>query len=601
MRISRILTRLLIGYSVSHLVLVAILGFVVSATIGQLLTMQMRERMYTLALAVSHQLEISPEGSAEPSLIEHLEHLGRETGFRLTLIRSDGSVCVDSEKGSEDIGPHGHRTEITEARRVGVGFAERFSSTLESPMMYLALRIPSNRKPRDDIAFVRVAHSSASLLALVRYYQFRWWSLLAILSCVGLVLVVVVTSWTLHPFHEFLQAAKRMSLGKIDPVPNLIGRRDEWGTLADSFRYLQTTLSRRESSALEYSEKMETVLASMKEGVIAIDGDDQILLANPAASLILNLDGIKLVERNLFDVIRAPELTRAIDQTRTHQSFTQVEFESTHLPRRTVSARTTPMLGSVAPQASDNGVSNAGAVIVLSDITEMRQLESMRQNFVANVSHELKTPLASIKAYAETLRMGALFDNNKNMDFVSQIESQADLLHQQIEDLLQLARVESGEQNWTIQAVSLNKASNAALEQFRSQATSRGIVLAAQLDARDPKVQADVDAVRIVLNNLVSNAIRYTQRGGTVTLETSQESGYAVVRVIDTGIGIDPEHHSRIFERFYRVDRARSRELGGTGLGLAIVKHFVQGFGGRVEVISQIDRGSTFAAWLPLR
>ncbi len=599
MRFSRVMTRLLVGYFLSHLVLVAMLGGVVSQSIAASLLQARRDRMSTLASALRQHVAELPEGVADPSLIQHFEILGRETGFRLTLIRSNGSVSVDSEKGIDDIGPHGHRTEITEARRAGVGFAERYSSTLGTDMVYFALRIPIGGLPASDIAFIRVANPAESIWGPVRSNQLRWWMLLLSLSCVALVAMTLWIFWVLRPFHECLRAAKLMSAGEFDSVPNLIERRDEWGTLADSFRFLQSTLFKRELSTLDYREKMETVLASMKEGIIALDGEDQILLANSAASLILNLNSIRLAERKLFDFVRVPELSRAIDQTRFQQSFSLVEFESTHLPRRTVSARVTPMLGSGLSTTADVE-STPGVVIVLSDVTEMRQLESVRQDFVANVSHELKTPLASIKAYAETLRLGALFDQEKNMEFVTQIESQADLLHRQIEDLLQLARVESGDQNWDIHSVALNQACNAAIEQFQSQALPRGVALAAQLDARGPTVQADGDAIRIVLNNLVSNALRYTRSGGKIILETTREDGYGVVRVIDTGIGIAPEHHARIFERFYRVDRARSRDLGGTGLGLAIVKHFVQGFGGRVELSSQVDQGSTFSVWLPL-
>ncbi len=602
MHMSRVLASLLVGYFVLHVVIVALLGSLVSGAIGESVMKAQREQMHTLALAVGQQIGALPGGATDASLLEHFESLGRETGFRLTLIRADGTVHVDSHKGTEEIGPHGYGTEITEARRVGSGFAERYSSTLGIPTMYFALRIPTDVKSGTGEAYVRVACSSASILTLIRTYQFRWWRLLLLLSLVGSVLMIVCTSWILQPFHEFLQAIKRLSAGEFNSLPNLIERRDEWGTLAESFRFMQAALTKGEMNALITTEKMETVLASMKEGVIAVDGHDQILIANPAVNLILNLDGIKLIERNLFDFVRVPELSRAIDQARLHQVFSQVEFESSHLSRRKVSARVTPMLGtSVRPPVASDSETQPGAVIVLSDVTEMRQLESMRQDFVANVSHELKTPLASIMAYAETLRLGALFDEEKNMEFVTQIEVQADLLHRQIQDLLQLARVESGEQNWNIQTVTLNQACDVAVEQFQSQATARGISLTVQLDARNPLVQADRDAIRTVLNNLVSNAIRYTPHGGQIRLETTQADQYAVLKVVDTGIGIAPEHHARIFERFYRVDRARARELGGTGLGLAIVKYYVQGFGGRVELTSQVDQGSTFAIWLPLR
>jgi two-component system phosphate regulon sensor histidine kinase PhoR len=223
----------------------------------------------------------------------------------------------------------------------------------------------------------------------------------------------------------------------------------------------------------------------------------------------------------------------------------------------------------------------------------------MRREFVANVSHELKTPLAAIKAYAETLRLGAIHDRDKNLQFVEQIESQAELLNQQIHSLLQLARVESGQQLWNIETVAINEVCQECVHRFQSEAESRGVTLSFNPHPQPPNAVADRDGVRTILDNLISNALHYTPRDGRVTVATERDGRFVVVTVTDTGIGIAPEHQSRIFERFYRVDRARSRDRGGTGLGLAIVKHLVQAFAGRIEVQSQVGQGSCFTFHLP--
>jgi two-component system phosphate regulon sensor histidine kinase PhoR len=241
-----------------------------------------------------------------------------------------------------------------------------------------------------------------------------------------------------------------------------------------------------------------------------------------------------------------------------------------------------------------------GVVIVLHDVTELRRLENVRRDFAANVSHELKTPLAAIKAYAETLRLGAINDSQHNLDFVERIEDQANRLHQLILDLLQLARVETGKEAFEFAAVPVSDAVADCIAQHADAAASAGVSLAAESSTDDIKVWADFDGVQTILDNLVTNAIKYTREGGQVTLCWRRDGQFAEIDVADTGIGIAIQDQRRVFERFYRVDRARSRELGGTGLGLAIVKHLAQAFGGDVGLTSELDKGSTFRVRLPL-
>jgi two-component system phosphate regulon sensor histidine kinase PhoR len=301
-----------------------------------------------------------------------------------------------------------------------------------------------------------------------------------------------------------------------------------------------------------------------------------------------------LVGRNLLEIVRAPELAFAVEKTFRERISTKTEFQTTTKPRKIINASV-----AVLSAKSDRGLETLGATVVFNDVTDLRQLETIRRDFVANVSHELKTPLASIKAYAETLRLGAIHDEQKNMAFLSQIESQAELLNRQIHDLLQLARVESGEQHWDIKAISINDLCAASVEQFQSAADSRNIKLSQTLDPRRPMAVADAEGVRTILNNLISNAIHYTPGGGSVVVSTDIDDSDVLIKVADTGLGIDPEHQARIFERFYRVDKARSREMGGTGLGLSIVKHLVMAFEGSIKLESQLGKGSTFSVRLP--
>jgi two-component system phosphate regulon sensor histidine kinase PhoR len=255
-----------------------------------------------------------------------------------------------------------------------------------------------------------------------------------------------------------------------------------------------------------------------------------------------------------------------------------------------LSVQVTPLPGNPCP----------GAVIVLHDTTELRRLERLRQEFVANVSHELKTPLSSIKAYAETLLNGALGDPENAQKFVGRIEEQADRLHALIQDMLSLARIESVQQPFVINPVNVEDVVRACVEDQRSRAEAKQIDISLDLPESALRVRADEEGLRIILSNLIDNAVKYTPEGGQVTVHWRSDGEMVSIDVIDSGIGISREDQSRVFERFYRVDKARSRELGGTGLGLSIVKHLAQAFGGAVDVQSSPGLGSTFSVHLPV-
>lgn len=237
--------------------------------------------------------------------------------------------------------------------------------------------------------------------------------------------------------------------------------------------------------------------------------------------------------------------------------------------------------------------------MVLHDITELRRLENLRREFVANVSHELKTPLASITAYAETLRLGAMDDRENNMRFLVRIEDQAERLHQLILDMLQIARVESGEEAFDITQVLIRRRVDGCCARNLEPAQRKQIDLSIEAPEEDLTVLADEDGLDTILDNLIGNAIKYTPEGGRVYVRWRDNNDYVELEVQDTGVGIAPEHQTRVFERFYRVDKARSRELGGTGLGLSIVKHLCQAFGGSVTLKSVEGEGCTFRIRLP--
>lgn len=345
---------------------------------------------------------------------------------------------------------------------------------------------------------------------------------------------------------------------------------------------------RRQSELEQNSALLETVLGTMVEGVLVVDASEQVLFANRAFRTLLNIDQKSVIGRPLVEVVRVPQIHEATRQVSASHESVHAEFEIAR-QQKTV-ALTAATLGSSRFR---------GVVLVFHDISELRRLERMRRDFVSNVSHELKTPLTSIQAYADTLLDGALEDAEHNQAFLQRIVQQSERLQSLIMDLLSLAKIEAQEEVFDIQPVSVDEAIRACADGHLAIADAKGVALKWSADSA-LSVLSDPDGLSQILDNLVDNALNYTPPGGEVRIECRREGECCVMTVEDTGIGISRDQQARIFERFYRADKARSREVGGTGLGLAIVKHLAQAFGGRVSVVSELGAGSAFEVRLPL-
>ncbi len=343
-------------------------------------------------------------------------------------------------------------------------------------------------------------------------------------------------------------------------------------------------------------EQLRVVLGGMAEAVIAIDARRRLMFANASADRLFGL-GIHAVGRLLPELIRSPQVQEAVDATLSGLDHFRGELS---LPGRDLiprsPARILAVHGALIP-----GSAPQGAVLVFHDVTELRRLERMRQDFVANVSHELKTPLASIKAYTETLLEWALHDEAVNVRFLNRIEEQADRLNQLILDLLSLARLESGHEVFHHGPLAISAVVEACVETHTGRAEAKGLVLSLDLGpvGESMLIVADEEAVHQILDNLIDNAIKYTPEGGWVRIACGLSDDSVVLEVADSGIGIPRDDLPRIFERFYRVDKARSREMGGTGLGLSIVKHVIQSIGGRISVDSRVGEGTRFDVHFP--
>jgi two-component system phosphate regulon sensor histidine kinase PhoR len=375
-------------------------------------------------------------------------------------------------------------------------------------------------------------------------------------------------------------------------VPGPVGR------LVRAFNVVATEVQARAARLEQDRQQMMVVLEAMAEAVIAVDTRHHLLFANAGANRLFGLDASS-VGRLVEELIRSPQVQEAIEATLRLLNPTPYSGELSlpfrdgpaRGPGRSLSVRGTPLPGNPTP----------GAVLVFHDVTDLRRLERMRQDFVANASHELKTPLASIKAYTETLLDWALHDETVNVRFLERIDEQVERLNQLILDMLSLARLESGQEIFDHQPLSVVPVLAACVESHRDRAATKNLTLVfdpGDLDD-DSLVLADEEAVRQIADNLIDNAIKYTHENGSVRVSCRIHREMSVLEVADTGIGIPRDDLPRIFERFYRVDKARSRELGGTGLGLSIVKHLDHSIGGTLEVTSRVGSGSKFTVLFP--
>jgi two-component system phosphate regulon sensor histidine kinase PhoR len=430
--------------------------------------------------------------------------------------------------------------------------------------------------------------------ALVDVAEARSW--LWLLVCVECASVCALSYWiigrVIRPVVTLNEAADALAIGDYGHrvyVPN----RDELGRLAGTLNRMSQDMHARTTQLSQTAARQSTVLGGMIEGVVAVDARQRIVLANEAARRLFDFRPPTVEGRSLLEVIRNHELHEAVTSVLTTSEPQRFELRRAGPPAMCVDIHVQPLPGEPCP----------GVVLVIHDTTALRRLESIRREFVANVSHELKTPLSSIKAYTETLQNGALSDPEMSKRFLGRIEEQTERLTRLIMDMLMLARVESDQQAFEIVSLDVPPMVQKCVDDYRSAAEAKRITLRAEGDGIDQsvcRVRADREGLREILDNLLDNAIKYTPEGGSVSVVWRSNGASARISVRDSGIGIKPEDQERIFERFYRVDKARSRELGGTGLGLSIVKHLAQSMDGTVAVESEMGKGSVFTVELPV-
>jgi two-component system phosphate regulon sensor histidine kinase PhoR len=526
-----------------------------------------------------------------------VQRMGAASGTRITIIGTgaggiaSGDVVADSDRLPEDMVNHADRPEFKEALAGGVGQAVRRSATLGEDMMYVAVPLESGGKVG---VVVRTAKPLTAVNeALSRLYR-------SIFAGAGVVaLGAALLGWFVSrriasPMREMREGAERFAAGDFNRkllVPTTV----EFATVAEAMNRMAAELDDKLRTLTRERNEREAVLESMVEGVLAVDPDGRVIAINTAAARLLDVAARDVVGMSIEAAVRNPELQRAV--TAVLGGEQPVETDLTAF----VGGEDRFLQANGSLLHTEDGAI-AGAVVVVNDVTRLRRLEAVRSDFVANVSHELKTPVTSIKGFAETLADGAIDDPDAGRRFLRIIAGQADRLNSIIEDLLALSSLERGIEG---REVALQEARLADVLAVAAE------VCAAKADAKRIAVTVDCpDELFAEINpplleqavvNLLDNAIKYSPEDTTVALSAAQAERETVITVADQGVGISRDHLPRLFERFYRVDKARSRDLGGTGLGLSIVKHIAQVHGGSVSVDSLVGRGSTFRIHLPRR
>jgi two-component system phosphate regulon sensor histidine kinase PhoR len=533
-------------------------------------TQNVKQNLKTNNDLVVNILENQEDGNLQKFFSENI----RSSELRETLIDKEGNVLSDSQVDEETMDNHNARLEIIDARAYGTGYSIRYSNSTKMDMMYFATSF-------GDGYIVR----SAVPMESVSLMEWSYMRIYIIVMIVSLLITFLFSSRLakaiVKPIKDLEDTTHRISQGELRERVK-VHSNDEIGDLAVTFNYMADKLENSFNDTTHKQIELEAVLISMDSGVIAVDKDFRVMLINPYAKKIFGIDR-DIIGDKLLNTIRDFELEDII-KNKEYQRELTIFWPS----KRDLKIKTADIV---------IGKENMGTVAVIHDITDIKRLENMRSQFVTNVTHELKTPLTSIKGFAETLKY--VEDKETREKFLNIINDEAERLSRLISDILTLSQIEQIRDSKDelidvasiISQVVMLVKNSAEVKDIKISTAGMGIV----------GLHGDADLLKQMIINLVDNAVKYSGEGSEVVISTHMENSRAVISVSDNGAGIPKEHMDRLFERFYRVDAARSREQGGTGLGLAIVKHIALSFKGTVEVDSEIGHGSKFTVMLPLK
>ncbi len=584
-RHSPLFLKLYAGFAVVILISVSILGLMVQRQIEEASLRDIRNNLTHEAHILQQTFAFQNELPLS-QLQQQVATISGSIATRITLVDKAGQVLADSEFNPKQMDNHLGRPEIQQAKMRGIGESRRFSNTLGTNMLYVA--VPSINSA-NQLGFIRTALSTSSIDEEINYLR----RVIIIATCLTAIMALFVGYWMAmsfaQPLRQMTMIANNYAQGRYQlRIPS--HRRDEIGDLARSLNQMADISAQRFNNLANERDLLETILKSMTEGVITVDSNGDIQHINIAAARMLRCSADKCLNQNLQQVDDSLSLHKAWDKCLQKQASYQQQIQL----RGYAFARHYRLHVSPLRETTDGG-----AILVLQDITEIQRIDRMRADFVANASHELKTPITAIRGFAETLLEGGDIEPKLMRRFMRKIHSQSMRLSDLVSDLLALSRLESNDEAFATE-VDLMATTWKVCSNLQAVAQSQDISL--KLHAKTDQsllLLGDDKSLNQLVTNLVDNAIKYTPEGGQVNVYLEQINNEIQFRVEDTGVGIAAEDQERIFERFYRVDKARSREVGGTGLGLAIVKHIVQSHQGKIKVTSQLNQGTCFTVSLP--
>lgn len=514
----------------------------------------------------------------------------KEIETRITFINKDGEVVGDSDIDIDSLENHKNRPEIAKAFENEIGVSQRYSESLGTSMYYVAIPFSYDSSPslvvRLAVPLKDIAQYTRNLIKYILI------SALAGLF-IAIILAVRYINRVTYPIVELSKATKSITQGNYGEKVYFESD-DELGALAENFNIMSTELRENIRELSSSNTNLKAILKSMINGVIALDNNKRVMFINPAAEKMFQIREKDIKGKYLLEVIRNNRLDEDIERLLQSNVEGEIEIEINHPITKTMRVYTNPIKLAVDPTRK------IGVLIIVQDVTEMRKLERMRKDFVANVSHELKTPLTSIKGFIETLKSGAAEKKELRDKFLNIIDIESSRLNSLIQDLLVLSDIENNRRKINKESINTNKAIFEVLEFLSELAKKKDIEIINKVNGNLPAIYGNRGWFKQMMINLVDNAIKYTPEGGKVIITAYTVDRNLIIKIKDTGIGIDKEHIDRLFERFYRVDKARSRRVGGTGLGLAIVKHIVIAFRGNIKVKSKLDEGTEFKISLPI-
>ncbi|NPV03788.1 MAG: HAMP domain-containing protein [Syntrophaceae bacterium] len=567
----------------SHLVIAAIAIGVVGVLVGNQIREKLDRQIEAELFAYARIVELTPL----KEVAQRADEIARITRTRVTVIDREGTVIAETDRDATTLGSHFDRPEIQEARVRGKGTAVRYSQAVGEEMKYVALPI----REGDRIAgYIRLARPLVEVRKSVEEFTALVLRSFLVILVLSVAAALFFSRRLTSPIREMERFTERLRRGET-PGKLLVRTSDEIGLLAENINYIVEELQRRIDALQEEKGKVEAAFSSAMDGVLLLGIDGKIETVNQGMrSLVGNRYG-EIIGKTPLEAFRNLDLQKALDQ---YRATAQPVFQEI-------------VFGEGPPNVFDVAISGVRGVpggegkimLVFHDVTRLKKLERMRVDFVANVTHEIKTPLTAILGFVETLQEGAIEDRETAKKFLTTISRHAERLNRLVEDLLTISNIELGEMRFCFESVSLAGIVQSVMNILHVKAQEKRIDLAVEIPEGLPPIRADRDRLSQILINVLDNAVKFTPAGGRVRLSAAAADGEVLVRIEDTGIGVPRDEIGRLGERFYRVDKTRSRELGGTGLGLSIVKHLMAAHRGRMEIESQLGRGTTVFLYFP--